>query len=155
MKRMLKSQQKNPLFKKKTMDQKPDIKPDVKPNSKALKKLNKSTNNDDENENEDELAGYAGTTAEKGSKFKTRPQWKLREENANHNKTVKSQKKMIRKQNLIKEIRAEKRQIDRTKMGKRNPKDADSSLVNKYLKLLHNKNQDSQAKPKRSKWYVD
>lgn len=150
MKRLQKSQQKNPLFQQKQKNV--DKKPDVKPNAKALKKLDKSLGkNIDHKEN---LAEFAGTTAEVGSKYKTRPQWKLREDNASHSKTVKAQKKMLRKQKMQKEIRHEKRQIDRTKMKKRNPKDIDSSLVNKYLKILHSKD-ESQTKLKKSKWYVD
>lgn len=151
MKRLLKSQQKNPLFNKKSKD---ENKPDVKPNAKSLKKLKKASKQNDTNDNEVELAEFAGATSEKGSKYKTRPQWKLREDNTSHSRMVKAQKKMIRKQRQMKEIRMEKRQIERPKMGKRNPKDADSSLVNKYLKLLHSKD-NSQAKPKKSKWYGD
>lgn len=151
MKRLLKSQQKNPLFKKKNNT---DKQSDVKPSPKALKKFEKSSGKKKTSENGENLAGFAGTAAEEGSKYKTRPQWKLREDSSSHSKTVKAQKKMLRKQKMMKEIRQEKRQIDRTKMKKRNPKDIDSSLVNKYLKILHSKD-DSQAKPKRSKWYVD
>lgn len=152
MKRLLKSQQKNPLFKKKNADKQPD----VKPSAKALKKLNKSAGKDDTNNNGDtNLAEFAGTAAEEGSKYKTRPQWKLREDNASHSKTVKAQKKMLRKQKMQREIRQEKRQIDRTKMKKHNPKDIDSSLVNKYLKILHSNDDSSEKKPKRSKWYID
>lgn len=149
MKRLLKSQQKNPLFQKKQKNV--DKKPDVKPSAKALKKLDKSLAG---NEHKENLAEFAGTTAEAGSKYKTRPQWKLREDNASHSKTVKAQKKMLRKQKMQKEIRREKRQIDRTKMKKRNPNDIDSSLVNKYLKILHSKD-ESQTAPKKSKWYID
>lgn len=151
MKRLLKSQQKNPLFKQKNVD-KPS---DKKPSAKALKKLEKSLSKSGTSENGvNNLAEFAGTAAEEGSKYKTRPQWKLREDNATHSKTVKAQKKMLRKQKMQKEIRREKRQIDRTKMKKHNPKDIDSSLVNKYLKILHSKD-ESKTKPKRSKWYVD
>lgn len=152
MKRMLKSQQKNPLFKKKNNA---DKQPDVKPSAKALKKLEKTSGKKKTtSENGENLAGFAGTTAEEGIKYKTRPQWKLRQDSSSHTKTVKDQKKILRKQKMMNEIRQEKRQIDRTKMKKRNPKDIDSSLVNKYLKILHSKD-DSQTKPKRSKWYVD
>lgn len=149
MKRLLKSQQKNPLFKKKDVDSKADM----KPNAKKLKKLEKSTKTDSK-ENDNSMAEYVGTTAEKGSSFKARPQWKLRADNTSHNQTVKQQKKMQRKQKQVQEIRREKREIERPKQGKRNPKDVDSSLVNKYLKRLHAQD-DSQPKSKRSKWYVD
>lgn len=150
MKRLIKSQQKNPLFKKKQVDNKFD----VKPSAKSLKKLNKSLDKHATDDNEENLAEFAGTTAEKGSKYKPRPQWKLREDNSNHTKTIKQQKKMLKKQQQMKEIRQEKRQIDRPKQGKRNPKDIDNSLVNKYLKRLHAQD-NSQPKPKKSKWYVD
>lgn len=150
MKRLIKSQEKNPLFKKKAKDSKPD----VKPSAKALKKLNKESSKTDTKENDETLAEYAGTTSEKGSRYKTRPQWKLREDNASHTKTVRAQKKIIRKQKELKEIRKEKRQIDRPKMKKRNPKDIDNSIVNKYLKLLHSRD-DSHSKPKKSKWYTE
>lgn len=151
MKRMLKSQQKNPLFKKKDVDNKPDR----KPNAKALKKLEKTVKPSKKQEDGADLAGFAGSTAEKGSKYKPRPQWKLREDNTTHNKTVKQQKKQMKKQKQMQELRQEKRQIERPKQGKRNPKDVDSSLVNKYLKRLHAQDADSQPKPKKSKWYVD
>lgn len=151
MKRLLKSQQKNPLCKKKNATQ---TITDVKPNAKALKKLKKQSEESETKENDIDVSEYAGITSEKGSKYKTRPQWKLREDNASHSRTVKAQKKMLKKQKQMKEIRKEKKQIDRTKMRKRNPKDVDSSLVNKYLKLLHSKD-ESQSKPKKSKWYTE
>lgn len=155
MKRLLKSQQKNPLYKQKNATQtKSDVKADVKPNAKAIKKLKKLSKESETKENELDLGEYAGTTAEKGSKYKTRPQWKLREDNASHSRTVKAQKKMLKKQKQVKEIRMEKKQIDRTKMRKRNPNDVDSTLVNKYLKLLHSKD-ESQPKSKRTKWYSE
>ncbi|XP_031619933.1 RNA-binding protein 28 [Contarinia nasturtii] len=157
MKRMLKSQQKNPLCKKKNVNSKNNNnnETDVKPNAKALKKLKKKSSKNETNENGDiKVAEFAGTTAEEGSKYKTRPQWKLREDNVSHSRMVKAQKKMLRKQKIQRDIRNEKRQIDRTKMKKRNPKDVDSSLVNKYLKILHSKD-ESPNKPKRSKWYID
>lgn len=157
---MLKSQQKNPLFKQKTIagDSKAM---DVKPNVAALKKRKNSSQSSntalDTKENEDVagLADFAGATAEKGNKYKTRPQWKLREDNATHSKSVKQQQKQKRKFKQLQEIRREKRQIERPKQGgKRQPSNADSSLVNKYLKRLHA--QDSaQPKAKRSKWYVE
>lgn len=151
MKRMLKSQQKNPLFKKKNVDSKPD----TKPNAKALKKLEKTAKSLAKQENGVDLAEFAGATSEKGSKYKPRPQWKLREDNTTHNKTVQQQKKHLKKQKQMQEIRREKREIERPKQGKRNPKDVDSSLVNKYLKRLHSQDTESQPKPKKSKWYVD
>lgn len=153
MKRMLKSQQKNPLFKNKNAKN-IDNKSDIKPNAKALKKLEKAAKKRTTDENTDNLAEYVGATAEQGSKYKFRPQWKLREDNATHNKTVKQKKKQLQKHKQIQEIRMEKRQIERPKQGKRNPKDVDSSLVNKYLKRLHAQD-DPQPKPKKSKWYVD
>lgn len=153
MKRMLKSQQKNPLFKNKNAKN-GDAAVDIKPNAKKLKKMEKSAKKQQTEENGDNLAEFVGATAEQGSKYKFRPQWKLREDNATHSKTVKQKKKMVKKQKQMKEIRAEKRQIERPKQGKRNPKDVDSSLVNKYLKRLHAQD-DSQPKPKRSKWYVE
>lgn len=172
MKRLLKSQQKNPLFKQKaTNGDKTTI--DVKPNVKALKKrknkplssttkttmITTSTEAHETKENENitattDLSNFAGATAEKGSKYKTRPQWKLREDNAVHSKSVKQQKKQKRKLKQLQEIRQEKRQIERPKQGKRQLNDADSSLVNKYLKRLHAQD-DLQPKSKRSKWYVE
>lgn len=162
MKRMLKSQQKNPLYKQKGGGTVDKTATDVKPNVTALKKRkNKSSKEHETKENKDadttaaDLADFAGTTAEKGSKYKTRPQWKLREDNAMHSKSVKQQKKQQRKLKQLQEIRREKREIERPKQGKRRqPNDADSSLVNKYLKRLHAQD-DSQPKAKKSKWYVD
>lgn len=166
MKRLLKSQQKNPLFKQKTMGGGGAVDKkmlDIKPSAKALKKRKDKLSKEHEaKENKDaaggtpaDLAEFAGATAEKGSKYKTRPQWKLREDNATHSKSVKQQKKQQRKFKQLQEIRREKRQIERPKQGKRHQSnDADSSLVNKYLKRLHAQD-GAQPKAKRSKWYVD
>lgn len=133
-------------------------KTDIKPNVSALKKRkNKSAQEHKTKENNDaDLANFAGTTAEKGSKYKTRPQWKLREDNAMHSKSVKQQKKQQRKLKQLQDVRREKRQIERPKQGKprHQSNDADSSLVNKYLKRLHAQD-NSQPKAKKSKWYVD
>lgn len=155
MKRLIKSQQKNPLCNKKVaIVNKTDAKADIKPNAKALKKLKKKQLTESETKENDDLDKFAGATAEKGSKYKSRPQWKLREDNVSHTKTVKAQKKMLRKQKQLKEIRKEKKQIDRTKMRKPNPRDVDTSLVNKYLKLLRSR-EESLPKSKKSKWYND
>lgn len=149
MKRLKKSQDKNPLFKKKT-----NIKPqkDAKP---KLSKKNSDTITEHHSDEEPDLAGYAGSTSTKGSNYKARPLWKMRNDSSEHTKSVKSQKKLLRKQKINNSIRAEKRQIDRPKMGKRKEVDVDSSLVNKYLKLLHRKDDTKDAKPKKSKWYKD
>lgn len=151
MKRLLRSQERNPLFKKKVPNQ-----PDVKPSGRKLKKLKKDSKAEKKISNNEEVAEFAGAVSEKGSQYKTRPLWKLREDNSNHNKTVKEQKKESRKRKLQKEIRMEKRQIERPKQGKRKDVDIDSSLVNKYLKRLHSSAaDDKQPKSKRSKWYTD
>lgn len=161
MKRLLKSQEKNPLFKQKVkngaaVDNKTI---DVKPNVAALKKRkNKSKSSEiahetKENTEAPDLANFAGATAIKGNKYKSRPQWKLREDNATHSKSVKQQMKQKRKFKQLQEIRREKRQIDRPKQGGK-IKDVDSSLVNKYLKRLH-ASDNAQPKAKKSKWYVE
>lgn len=147
MKRLKKSQDKNPLFKKKTT-KKPDR--DVKP--KVAKQ--KPAVNGGAEAAEPQLANFAGSTAKEGTHYKARPLWKMREDSSEHNKTVKSQKKLQRKQQINKIIRAEKRQIERPKMGKRKDVDVDGSLVNKYLKLLHKKDDGKDGKPKRTKWYT-
>lgn len=149
MKRLLRSQERNPLFKK----DKPVAEPDVKPNSKKLKKLKKAS--ETKATDNGEVAEYAGAVAEKGSAYKTRPLWKMREDSSNHNKTVKEQKKEMKKRKQQREIRAEKRQIDRPKQGKRKDVSAESSLVNKYLKRLHSNADEVQPKRKRSKWYTE
>lgn len=147
MKRLKKSQEKNPLFKKKT-----NIKADrdVKPKASKLKPVKNTVASDAE----PQLAEYAGSTAEQGSNYKARPLWKMRQDSSEHNKSTKSQKKLLRKQQINKSIRAEKRQIERPKMGKRKDVDVDNSLVNKYLKLLHSKDDSKNGKPKKSKWYT-
>lgn len=145
MKRLQKSQERNPLFKKNKKHQE-----DIKPTAKSLKKAKKVENKTKEVADES-LAEFAGATCKKDSQFKRRPLWKLREEATSHNQTVKQQKKQLKKKNEQLEIRREKRQIDRPKMGKRKV-EADSSLVNKYLTLLHSQS-DGQPKAKKSKWY--
>lgn len=148
MKRLKKSQDKNPLFKKKTTA-KPDR--DVKP--KLTKP--KATETDGEGaSSEPQLDEFAGFPSEKGSNYRARPLWKMRADSSDHNKTVKSQKKELRKQQINKAIKAEKRQIDRPKMGKKKEVNVDHTLVNKYLKLLHKKDDGADSKPKRSKWYT-
>lgn len=149
---MLRSQERNPLFKKKVNANQSD----VKPSGRKLKKLKKDSKVERKINNNEEVAEFAGTVSEKGSQYKTRPLWKLREDNTNHNKTVKEQKKELRKRKIQREIRMEKREIERPKQGKRKEVDIDSSLVNKYLKRLHsNAGDDKQPKSKRSKWYTD
>lgn len=147
MKRLQKSRERNPLFKKNLKEQ-----TDTKLSAKSLKKLSKKAAKtkvvDEEN-----LAEFAGTTAKKGSQFKTRPMWKLREEATSHSQSVSKTKKEQRKKKEQLAIRQEKRQIERPKMGKRKV-EADSSLVNKYIKMLHSQ-ESSQPKAKRSKWYTD
>lgn len=152
MKRLLRSQERNPLFKKKVDASQPD----VKPSGRKLKKLKKDSKVEKKISNNEEVAEFAGAVSEKGSQYKTRPLWKLREDNTNHNKSVKEQKKELRKRKIQREIRMEKRQIERPKQGKRKEADIDSSLVNKYLKRLHsNAGDDKQPKSKRSKWYTE
>lgn len=150
MKRMIRSQEKNPLFKKK-----PTVDPatDKKPTRKQLKKLKEKSKANSSNGKE--VAEFAGAVSEKGSRYKTRPLWKLREDNASHNKSVKEQKKELRKRKIQREIRMEKREIERPKQGKRKEVDIDNSLVNKYLKRLHSNTDEKQQKPKRTKWYTE
>lgn len=153
MKRLLRSQERNPLFKKKVDANQPV---DVKPSRRKLKKLKKDAKVETKVSNNEEVAEFAGAVSEKGSQYKARPLWKLREDNTNHNKSVKEQKKELRKRKIQREIRMEKRQIERPKQGKRKEVDIDSSLVNKYLKRLHsNAGADKQPKSKRTKWYTE
>lgn len=105
-------------------------------------------------DDEEELDEFVGATAKKGSQYKARPNWKLKEDSIEHNKVVQTQKKQQKKQKLAKKMRAEKREIDRPKMIKRKLTDVDTSLAGKYLQYLHS-NDDSQPKFKRSKWYTE
>lgn len=147
-KRLKKSQEKNPLYKKKTTA-KPER--DVKP---KVSKLKTTTAESGEASADPDLDKFAGFPSEKGSNYRTRPLWKMRADSANHNKTVKSQKKELRKQRINKDIQAEKRQIERPKQGKKKEVNVDHTLVNKYLKLLHKKDDAGDSKPRRSKWYT-
>lgn len=133
--------------KQKKMKKNADV--DVKPNPKKLQieKKPKVT--------ESEVANFAGLTSEKGSQYKTRPLWKLREEATAHGKKTsddKSAKKQLKKE---KAHLRERKAVDRTKQGKRK-NEADGQLVNKYLRMLHTDDTSvKQPKAKRSKWYTE
>lgn len=157
MKRLEKSKQCNPLCKTKrgkTNKLAVDIKPKVKkfkPDSKPIQKNFKASK---QNTAEPEVDNFAGVTSERGSQFKTRPMWKLREEASTHNKKLGEEKKEIKMKKQEDEIRREKRQIERPKQGKRK-NEVDSVLVNKYIRLLHSQDNVGERKTKRSKWYTD
>lgn len=155
MKRLQRSQECNPLCKtkqKKSLDKKnkKDTKVlDVKPNLKKLKADKKPKIV------ETEVSEFAGVTSEKGSNYKTRPLWKLREEATAHGKTTGDEKREQKKRKQEAALRREKQEIERPKQGKRK-NEADSTLVNKYLKMLHaNDGPSGQPKSKRSKWYTE
>lgn len=154
MKRLKKSQENNPLYKSKKItrkekrQQKKGKKADVKPNVNALPTEKKPAPKADP-----ELPSFSGAVAEKGAQFKARPRWQLKEESVTHSKLANEQKKDRKRQREETTIRKEKREIERPKKGKGKP-EVDSSLVNKYLKMLHSKSNDNGPKPaKRSKWY--
>lgn len=152
MKRLKKSQENNPLNKKAFKGKEKELE-DKKPNARKLKAKNKVKNI---NNNQEEVANFAGVTAEKGADHKSRPFWKLREEAKEHHEVVKESKKKQKKLKAEAALRREKMQIERPKLGKRK-KEADSVLVNKYLKMLHAGGAKSNGEPKtkRSKWYTD
>lgn len=152
MKRLKRSQECNPLNKKNYVAQPPKNAKDVKPNVKKLKeKKNKKTVTANGQGGDD----FIGVTTEKGSEFKSRPMWKMREDATTHQKQLKENKKSLKKKKLEQAIKNEKRQIDRPKMGKRKL-EVDGALVNKYLKMLHAKDEiKGEPKLKRSKWYTD
>lgn len=160
MKRLQKSRDNNPTYKSK-MDRRKEKRqkkrekgPDIKP-----KFVNGTTAPKAPKKPEPELPAFSGVAAEKGSQPKTRPKWQLREDLASHNKQTKEQKKTLKKKREHDAIREEKRQIERPKQGKRK-REIDSTLVNKYLKMLHSKGDGGGGgggpkPPKRSKWYVE
>lgn len=151
-KRLQRSQECNPLCKKtqkKSLDKKKKQDLDVKPNVKKLKADKKPKII------ENEVNEFAGFASEKGSQYKTRPLWKLREEATTHGKTTGDEKKEQKKRKQEAVLRREKREIDRPKKGKQKT-EADSMLVNKYLKMLHAHDiPNGQPKSKRSKWYTE
>lgn len=151
MKRLQRSKECNPLCKtsksKKSKDKKTNA--DVKPNLKKLKPEKKPKTD------EIPVAEFAGVTSEKGSQYKTRPLWKLREEATTHGKTTGDEKKAQKKRKQEAALRREKQEIERPKQGKRKA-EVDSTLVNKYLRMLHaNDSSNGQPKTKRSKWYTE
>lgn len=105
---------------------------------------------------ENEVSEFAGVTSEKGSHYKTRPLWKLREEATTHGKTTGDEKKEQKKRKQEAALRREKKEIDRPKKGKRK-NEVDNTLVNKYLRMLHTNDStnNGQPKSKRSKWYTE
>lgn len=156
MKRLQKSREKNPTFKSKIEKRKEkrlkrkEKNPDVKPKfSNGINERKPVVTKPEE-----ELPAFSGAIAEKGSQLKARPKWQMREDLATHNKETKEKKKVLKKQRELDNIRQEKRQIERPKQGKK--REIDSSLVNKYLNMLHSKDERNGPKPpKRSKWYVE
>lgn len=152
MKRLKKSQDNNPLFKSKKLTrkekrQKKKEGKDVKPKFGANSTQAKSTPKPDT-----ELPAFSGTVAEKGHQFKARPRWQMKEESLAHTQQVHEQKKVQKRKREIDTIRKEKQEIDRPKKGK-GKTEIDSSLVNKYLKMLHSNGDKNEPKAKRSKWY--
>lgn len=153
MKRLKKSQENNPLNKKAFVGKGKEVE-DKKPNKRKLraeKRSKKLTNGSTTS-----IAEFAGVTAEKGGENRTRPLWKLREEAKEHNEVTKEKKKAQKKQKAEAAIRREKMQIERPKLGKRK-NEADSLLVNKYLKMLNASDAKTNGAPKskRSKWYTE
>lgn len=160
MKRLQKSQEKNPLFKskkdrrKEKRQSKREKQPDVKPTFKTPAAASKPSKKQPANE-PTELPQFSGSIAEKGDQLKSRPKWQIREEANTHLKNtseIKKEKKRKREQD---EIRKEKRETDRTKKVRGKP-EIDSSLVNKYLRMLHSNDGIKAPKaPKRTKWYTE
>lgn len=152
MKRLQRSQENNPLCKKKgkkSLEKKGKKDGDVKPNVKKL--------NADKKPKvvESEVSEFAGVTSEKGSRYKTRPLWKLREEATTHGIKTGDEKKEQKKRKQEAALRREKQEIERPKKGKRK-NEVDGTLVNKYLRMIHsNDSPTGQPKSKRSKWYTD
>lgn len=156
MKRLQKSRDNNPLFKKKfDKSNKNKNTKDVKPDVGKLKKSDKKPKNQPKQSAPAELDDFAGVTSEKGKGLYARPQWKLRQEATTHLEKTNEVKKATKRKREEDVIRREKMEVDRPKKGKRK-QELDSSLVNKYLKILHSNDDTSdRKKPRRSKWYVD
>lgn len=157
MKRLKKSQDNNPLHKnkkdrrKEKREKKKEKKPDIKPKLNGV-----STKTVESEKAEPVLPQFSGSVSKKGSQFKARAKWQLREESTIHNKQVGDHKKAVKRKREHDTIRKEKQEIERPKPGTGKVKrEADSSLVNKYLRMLHSKDEKSAPKSKRTKWFVE
>lgn len=142
-------------------------KADVKPSVERLKR-GKTTQKKKMNEVAAKTAveQFSGVAAEAGVGVNMRQRWKLKEQAMIHQKNVSEKKKESRKAREERQLLLEKKSVDRTKKRKRgNEVDNFSFMVDKYKKLLDNRNNggmgqvsagDSPAMPaKKSKWYVD
>lgn len=133
----------------KKKEKKPDIKPKINGDTDA-------TSPEDTEKTEPVLPGFSGSVSKKGSQFKARPKWQLREESTIHGKQVGEKKKALKRRREQDAIRQEKQEVERPKKGKgKVTREADSSLVNKYLRMLHSKDETKAPKSKRQKWFVE
>lgn len=119
----------------------------------VIKGSSKTSNHVKENENT-----FSGFAAKQGSVPKLRGSFKLKEQSKIHEKSMKTQNKLVRRQKHELEVQQEKEEtkFDRTHKKKKISDNKDSLVakINKYKDLLNGKNSESTKKQK-GKWYVD
>ncbi|CAH1727832.1 unnamed protein product [Chironomus riparius] len=106
-------------------------------------------------ENEDAYSGFA---SKKGNVPKLRGTFKLREQSKIHEKSMKTQNKLARRQKHELEVQQERQEtkFDRVNKKKRiSDKDSLVAKINKYKDLLKGNNDESSKKQKSKKWYVE
>ena len=101
---------------------------------------------------------YSGFASKKGSVPKLRGTFKLKEQSKIHEKSMKTQNKLARRQKHELEIQQEKQEtkFDRVHKKKRiSDKDSLVAKINKYKDLLKGNDVESSKKQKSKKWYVE
>ncbi|XP_070498236.1 RNA-binding protein 28 [Chironomus tepperi] len=134
------------LKRKENRKNKSENKPAIKGTRKAPKQVE---------ENEDAFSGFA---SKPGSVPKHRGTFKLKEQSKIHEKSMKTQNKLRRRQKHELEVQQEKQEkkFDRSvKKSKISDKDSLVAKINKYKDLLKGSNDESTKKQKSKKWYVD
>lgn len=122
-------------------------------NKKAVIKENRKAPKHVE-ENEEAFSGFA---AKQGNVPKLRGSFKLKEQSKIHEKSMKTQNKLVRRQKHEMEVQQEKQETKFDRVHKKkmiSDKDSLVAKINKYKDLLKGNNSESTKKQK-GKWYVD
>lgn len=156
-KRLQNSKEKNPTYQKNIILKNKNNKGKGPQSNEKPRKSNvlNLKNKNQKNSKTLQISNFSGVTAEPGVLSTVRPNWKINEQAAIHNKSIKIVKRDLKKRKEKMIINQEKKEIDRTKKRKLvNDVDNFSVLLDKYKKALENVNVKVK-KPKKSKWYVE
>ncbi|XP_055378299.1 RNA-binding protein 28 [Condylostylus longicornis] len=160
-KRLEKSRQNNPFFKEKLEKLKAKKQQKLQKDNKSniqIMKNNTNKNHTNSSTQPDKCIDedFMGIPAKPGNFVRTRSTKKIREQTLQHKKKLSLLKQKNKKEKERKQLRIEKKAIDRPKKGKKKlEKDSFSLLVNKYKSLLVPKSGNETNKPRKKKWYTE